>query len=215
MIEIDVHERSPGVPVVTHAARYSGKTWFGSLSEEFCHTVRALRVFLDENNGCSPIILDFEFGALSSETQINMAGQLESGLGGHLVSGSMDFRTSYPRDFKGKVIMTCGGGATRGLGLRNMMNVLQREDYWFKNSGYPRKAEEEEDIREWITSTNGFSRVYPRNFILSANVDGVEVMEKLGTQAVAMNYGVSDCHLARYRAFFKGQELEGYRPRNV
>jgi hypothetical protein len=215
IIELDVHEKRPEYPVISHAARYAGKTRFGSMSERFELTIAVVKQFLDENPGSSPIVIDFEFGSLSSDTQMLMADQLETILRGHLVAGRMDFRTCYPEDYIGKVILSCGGGAASGLKLKNMMNVLQRDDYWFRNRGFPTTQGEVEEIQDWIRSTNGFHRVYPRNVLLSSNIDGVEGMETLGAQAVAMNYGLSDRYLKRYIEFFDNQPLVGYRPKNA
>jgi hypothetical protein len=213
MIELDVHERAPGIPVISHASKYANRTWFGSMREDFNKSLQVISDHLIGSPSSSPIIIDFEFGSLSFETQVLMADQVEEILGKFLVYGRMDFRTTYPLDYLGKVILSCGGGATEGLKLRNLMNVLQRDDYWFRNRAYPSNNTEAENIRDWTLSTNGFSRVYPKNVMISSNIDGVEVMTSLNAQAVAMNYGLKDRLLHRYIDFFDGQELVGYRPR--
>lgn len=212
MIEIDVHELSPGRPVVSHAADYMNKTWFGSSPESFRSVVFAVREFMEEHPTGSPIILDFEFGSLSIQSQDQMADDLEEVFRGKMVSGRLDFRTTYPEDLLGRVLMTCGGGTTNPSRLRNYMNVLQRDDYWFRNRAYPENPSQEKATREWLTMTQGFARFYPKNVLVSSNQDGVEAMRTLGVQAAAMNYGWRDHHLKQYIKFFQDTpRMVGYR----
>lgn len=214
MIEIDVHETAPGFPVVSHAAEFKGRTWFGSMKEDFILSMLAIKDFVEQHPATSPVILDFEFGSITLDTQDRMADVIDNILGRYLIFGRMDFRATYPENYLGKVLLSCGGGMVQGTRLINYMNVLQRSDKWFINRPFPETPEQTKEICDWLSSSTGFVRIYPKNVLLSSNFDAVGLMQKTGAQAVALNFGMNDKHLKKYINFFHHEScrMPGYRP---
>lgn len=211
MIELDIHQTNDGKRVVvSHARHVVDFTLFGSERQDLEEVLETLVGWLDVHHRFSPVILDLEIGRLTDENLNYVADVIYSNLSKYILPGKMNFRTMYPEEFLGKVILMAGSGLNDRLS--NIINVNKIGDWWIKNLSIPDDQSGLNELVEWTGGMGGFARCYPSNIVLSRNFNP-EPLLKAGVNCVAMNYGFNDRHLQTYIKFFSSSTsgLTGYR----
>lgn len=214
MVELDIHQTNIDKKVVvSHGSQVGGYSLLASERQSLEVVLEEFVSWLDRNNNFSPVILDMELGSLSEENLDYIAELLYNKLRGYILPGKMDFRTIYPENLLGRVILMAGSGVNAKLS--NIVNVNKVGDWWIKNSSIPKTSDDLNDIVTWMKSNGGFVRCYPPNIILSRNFDPFPSLNA-GINCVAMNYGFNDRYLKSYLKFFleSNSGMVGYRAKS-